>query len=213
VANIKLYAQLLRSGRRPEKTDRYLEVMAEQVERLEHLVRDILELTDLDSGRATMAMHPVRLSAMIEDSLAAHQRQATAAEVTLESEPVPVGLQAVMGDQARLSQALRELINNAITFTPHGGEVTVAAGTAEREGERWVAIAVRDSGVGIPSSEQERVFDRFYRGSAADSGHVPGSGLGLSIVREIMRTHGGRVTVESREGEGSTFTLWLRVAA
>ena len=72
-----------------------------------------------------------------------------------------------------------------------------------------MTIAVRDTGPGISPEEQERVFDYFYRGSLAESGHVPGTGLGLSIVKAIMDAHGGRVMVESKEGEGSTFTLWI----
>jgi two-component system OmpR family sensor kinase len=72
-----------------------------------------------------------------------------------------------------------------------------------------VTVAVRDTGPGISPEEQRQVFDRFYRGSLAESGHIPGTGLGLSIVEEIMRAHGGRATVESTLDQGSTFTLWL----
>ena len=84
--------------------------------------------------------------------------------------------------------------------------------TVEEDGQIWVTIAVRDTGPGIPLEEQERIFDRFFRGSLAEAGHVLGTGLGLSIAQEIIRAHGGRVTVESQLGHGSTFTLWLRSA-
>jgi len=139
----------------------------------------------------------------------------------------------VRGDQARLTQALSELVENAILFTPAGGEVAIEAGVAEAEGERWVTIAVHDTGPGVLPEEQDSIFDRFYRGSVAEAGHIPGTGLGLSIVKEIVQAHGGRVTVESPAarragpspspdnpaqhapaadgpGPGSTFTLWLR---
>jgi len=112
-----------------------------------------------------------------------------------------------------LVQALSEGVENAVTFTGAGGRVTIEARALEEEGEQWVTIVVRDTGPGISLEEQERVFDRFFRGKLAESGHVPGTGLGLSIAQEILRAHGGRVTVESKEGEGSTFTLWLRGVA
>jgi signal transduction histidine kinase len=115
----------------------------------------------------------------------------------------------VKGDQARLAQALSELVENALIFTPAGGQVTVEAETTKEEGQHWVTIAVRDTGPGISPEEQERLFERFFRGTLAESGHIPGTGLGLSMAQEIMRAHGGRVTVKSQVGEGSTFTLWL----
>ena len=91
--------------------------------------------------------------------------------------------------------------------------MTVETGTTEAQGRRWVTVTVHDTGPGISPEEQERVFDRFFRGSLAESGHVPGTGMGLSIAQKIVRAHGGRVTVESKIGEGSTFTLWLPTIA
>ena len=210
VANMKLYVHLLRKGMSAEKTERYIEVVSEQVERLEHLIQDILEMTELDSGQAMKAWEPVSLPTVISDTVIRYQSQAEAAGLALIAMPVPPDLPAVKGDQSRLAQALGELVENAVIFTPTGGRVIIEAGAVEEEGQRWVTVAVRDTGPGISPEEQERVFDRFYRGSLAESGHVPGTGLGLSFVEEIMRAHGGRVTVDSEEGQGSTFTLWLR---
>ena len=129
----------------------------------------------------------------------------------LEARPAPLDLPAINGDRDRLVQALGELVENAVIFTPAGGQVTVEAGTVEEKGQRWVTVAVRDTGPGISHEEQERVFDRFYRGSLAESGHLPGTGLGLSIAQEIVRAHGGRVTVASQVGVGSTFTVTLPI--
>jgi len=210
VANMQLYAQLLRKGLWPEKTEHYLQVLEEQAVRLSHLIQDILEITALDSGQAATTWEPVRLASLIGDTVTRYQARAEASGLTLVAKPVPPDLPVVKGDQVRLTQALAELVENAIQFTPAGGEVTIEAETAEEEGQRWVTIAVRDTGPGISAEEQERIFDRFYRGRLAESGHIPGTGLGLSIVQEIVRAHGGRVTVESEVGQGSTFTLWLR---
>jgi PAS domain S-box-containing protein len=210
VANMKLYVHLLRKGMSAEKTERYMEVVSEQVERLEHLIQDILEMTGLDSGQAINAWEPVSLPTVISDAVTRYQSQAEAADLALIAMPVPPDLPAVKGDQSRLAQSLGELVENAVIFTPTGGRVIIEAEAVEEGGQRWVTVAVRDTGPGISPQEQERVFVRFYRGSLAESGHVPGTGLGLSFVEEIMRAHGGRVTVDSEEGQGSTFTLWLR---
>ena len=208
-ANIKLYANLLRMAGRPERTGHYARVLEEQADRLTELIQDILEMTALDSGQGATVWKPVSLPTIITDAVTRYQSQAQASGLTLVAEPVPPDLPTVKGDQARLSQALGELVENAVIFTPAGGQVTVEARAVE---EDWVTVAVRDTGPGISPEEQEQVFDRFYRGSLAESGHVPGTGLGLSIAQEIMRAHGGRVTVESKLGEGSTFTLRLRGA-
>jgi len=217
VANMKLYAHLLRMGRKPEKIQRYTQVIEEQADRLAELIQDILEMTGLDSGQAVMAWKPVSLPTVIGDTVTRYQSRAEETGLTLVAKPVPPDLPVVKGDQSRLNQSLGELVENAVIFTPSGGQVTVETGTAEAcpgqsrraEEQLWVMIAVHDTGPGISPEEQERVFDRFFRGSLAESGHVPGTGLGLSIAQEIVRAHGGWVTVESEIGEGSTFTLWL----
>jgi signal transduction histidine kinase len=102
-------------------------------------------------------------------------------------------------------------VQNAIVFTPRGGRVALSIAVVEDADRRWVTVAVQDTGPGIPPEEQERVFDRFFRGSLAEPGHIRGTGLGLSIAQTIARAHGGRITLESGEG-GSKFTLWLPVA-
>ncbi len=215
VTNIKLYASLLKKGISPEKTDRYLGVLDEQADRLSHLVQDILEMTALDGGRAGAAWEAVDPADLIRAVVARYSSRAQAAGLSLVARPVPAGLPAVKGDQSRLFQALEEIVENAIRFAPADGQVELEAGSildqAPGDQQHWVTISVHDTGPGISPEEQERVFDRFFRGSLAESGHIPGTGLGLSIAQEIMQAHGGRVTVESRcvPGQGCTFTLWL----
>jgi PAS domain S-box-containing protein len=210
LTNLQLYAQLLREGRRPEKAERYHQVLQEQAKRLGDLIQDMLEMATLDGGKAMEAWKPVSLPTLVGDAVNRYQDQATAAGLTLLARPVPAGLRAVQGDPARLGQALAEVVENAVTFTPAGGQVTVEVSAAEDEGQDWAIVSVRDTGPGISAEEQERVFDRFFRGTLAESGHVPGTGLGLSMAQEILRAHGGRITVESELGEGAAFKLWLR---
>jgi PAS domain S-box-containing protein len=211
VTNIKLYASLLQKRVSAEKTDRYLRVLDEQADRLSHLVQDILEMTALDGGRAPAAWETVDPADLIRTMVTRYASRAQAAGLSLVARPVPAGLPAAKGDPSRLFQALEEIVENAIRFTPADGQVTLDAGSILHDAQHWVTVSVHDTGPGISPEEQERVFDRFFRGSLAESGHIPGTGLGLSIAQEIMQAHGGRVTVESRgvPGQGCTFILWL----
>jgi PAS domain S-box-containing protein len=213
VANIKLYTELLQRGTAGDKTERYLSVLGEQADRLSQLVQGILEMITLDSGQAARSWTTVALSTLVQDTATRFQDRAQAAGLSLVLKPLPPDLPAVSGDQVRLGQALGELVKNAVTFTPLGGQVTIRAGRVEQDGRTWVTISVQDTGPGIPAEEQPRVFDRFFRGLLTESGHIPGTGLGLSMAQEILRAHGGRVTVDSVPGQGSTFTLWLPAAA
>jgi signal transduction histidine kinase len=125
---------------------------------------------------------------------------------------LPTDLPVVQGDRTLLGRALEEIVENAIVFTLPGGCVSVETKVIEDERRAWVAISVQDTGIGISPEEQERIFDRFFRGSMAKSRRVHGAGLGLSIAQEIVRAHGGRITVQSQQGNGSTFTIQLPLA-
>ena len=211
VTNIKLYAQMLQHQEPEGKTDRYLRVLCEQADQLGQLVESVLEMTALDSSQTMSSWRPVILSSLIRDAVTRFQELSKAAGLSLMANPLPPELPVVNGDQARLSQALDELMRNAVQFTPAGGQVTISVGVTAGEPRPWVTITVKDSGLGVPSDELDMVFDRFFRGRVAESGHIPGTGLGLSMAQEILRIHGGRVTGDSSgvSGEGSTFTLWL----
>jgi two-component system, OmpR family, sensor histidine kinase BaeS len=112
---------------------------------------------------------------------------------------------AVEGDSGRIDRALGNLIGNAVKFTPAGGRVLI---DGHVENDRAV-ITVRDTGIGIPTEEHQKIFDRYYRASATDGRTINGSGLGLAIVREIVSQHDGTVDVASEPGKGSTFTVTL----
>jgi signal transduction histidine kinase len=211
VTNMKLYAHLLRAGHRTDKTEQYLQVLDEQADRLSHLIQDILEMTNLD-GQTIASWSPVNIPTLIEHVLNRFRSAADQANVQLEAELLPAALPLVNGDHIRLNHALAEVVENAVSFTPPGGRVTLAVAAADSEGGRSVTITVRDTGPGISPDEQARIFDRFYRGKVVESGQLPGTGLGLSMVQRIMEAHGGRVTVDSQLGQGSTFTLWLKAA-
>jgi PAS domain S-box-containing protein len=209
VTVLNLAVNLLQQVELTERGQQYLRMVEDQVTRLINLIEDTLEMTALDSGDAVTTWEPVSLFGIVKDITVRHQMEAEESGVALVVVPFPSDLPVVNGDQFRLAQALGEIVENAIAFTPSGGQVTVETKAVEAEDRHWATISVRDTGPGISPEEQEKVFDRFFRGRLAESGHVPGTGLGLSIAREIVRAHGGRVTVEAEEGVGSTFTISL----
>lgn len=211
VTGISLYTQLLSKGQgAPEKTDRYLQELEAQVARLQALVQDIIEMTALDSGGAVERWELIQWGSLIRDLVERFEDRASEAGLALVGHGPSPGLPAVRGDPKRLSQALGELVENAVNFSAAGGEVAVWVEAAEVEGAQWVRAAVQDQGVGVAPEEQALIFDRLYRGRPAESGKIPGTGLGLSMAQLIAEAHGGRITVESALGRGSLFSLWLR---
>jgi len=211
VTSIKLSAYLLQAEKSTEKAAAYLHALERQAARLEHLIEDILEIASLDSGQGVTAWEPISLSAIIDETATCYQRQAEARNLMLVVEPLPDDLPPVKGDQFRIVQALKELVENALIFTLPGGEVHISTAPVEAHGRPWVTLAIQDTGPGILPDEKPKLFNRFFRGALAESGHVPGTGLGLSIADEIVRAHGGYISAESTPGQGSTFAIWLPV--
>ncbi|MBN1285472.1 MAG: GAF domain-containing protein [Anaerolineae bacterium] len=208
VTTLQLYTQLLL--KQPSKAGQYLQVLNDQANRLVSLVQDILEITALTS--AAIAGRPVALADVIESVALEYGDRARAAGLTL-STTTPGASLTVQGDFDRLAQALGELTENAITFTPAGGQVTLSLDTQTEDGKPWAVLVVRDTGPGIPPGERERVFERFYRGGIAGSGHIPGTGLGLAIAQAIVERHRGHLDLVSPgEAGGATFRIWLPAA-
>jgi signal transduction histidine kinase len=212
VTTIQLYVHLLQEQELSEKALGFFENIKQELYRLTGLVEDIMTMATLESGKVVDTWRPVPISAIVGSIVDLYQEQALVSELTLEIAPRLPDHLVVNGDQARLAQALGELLENAITFTPPGGQVTLEAEDINENGRTWITLTVRDTGPGIPDEEQDKVFDRFFRGSIAAAGSIPGTGLGLSIAQEIVRAHGGRVAMESEEGKGSTFVIWLPLA-
>jgi len=215
VATIKMYAYLMR--RQPEKWRDYLDPLAQEADHQAQLVLDILQIARVDAGRLMVKPAPTSLDELIEAAIASYYVLAESRELTLEHHPAAGGrLDAppvvALVDPQRMVQVLNNLVENAICYTPEGGRVVVSASRQEAGGRVWATVAVADTGMGIPEEELAHVFDRFFRGVEPRLMQISGTGLGLSIVREIVELHGGHVTVESRVGEGSTFTVWLPLA-
>ncbi len=188
----------------PATRRRFLEKTQSQTSRLTSLVKDLLALSRVESQATTLERARVNLAEPAQASVQSLQDSAIAGGLELETEWATPPL-FVKGDAEALQQAADNLISNAIRYTPSGGRVSVRV---YRWGEEAL-LEVQDTGIGFAADHAERVFERFYRVDKARSRAVGGTGLGLSIVKHIALAHGGRVSVQSRPGEGSTFTLCL----
>jgi PAS domain S-box-containing protein len=206
LTNVKLYLGLFQKGK-PEKREQYLSTLQNEVSRLERLITDLLDLSRLERSRHSVAHVPIDLAEVLRHVLATLEPQAEAKRQTLRLELVEPVL-TLPADRNQMIQVFVNLAANAINYTPPGGVVTLRASIVERDGRAWVVVETRDTGVGIPAEERDRIFDRFFRGRA-EQFEVRGTGLGLSIVKEIIDQHSGHIIVESQVGEGSTFTVWL----
>jgi two-component system sensor histidine kinase SenX3 len=187
-----------------------LQQLAERVvresDRLARIVDDLLDLSQIEAQEAPIR-EPLPVSLLVAEAVDHVQAAADTAGVPLRVSPVPPEIE-VSCDHRQLRSALVNLIDNAIKYSGRGDAVEAGASL---DGDR-VALVVRDHGIGIPSRDLERIFERFYRVDRARSRDTGGTGLGLAIVRHVAQVHGGEITVQSREGEGSTFTLTLPVA-
>ena len=207
VTVIKGYAETLLSGalaQDPERGERFLQIILNHAERLSSLVRDLLALSELESGEVALNPQRVPVKEAVERALLLVAQRGEEKGITLaclEGTASPV----VLADRARLEQVLINLLDNAIKYSERGGTVSVDAAV---EG-KLVRILVRDSGIGIPEQDLPRIFERFYRVDAARSRDNGGTGLGLSIVKHIVQAHGGTVSVESGQGRGAVFGFTL----
>jgi two-component system, OmpR family, phosphate regulon sensor histidine kinase PhoR len=205
LTSIRLFLESLRDGRlAAEEQQKVLDLLGGEVVRLDQLVLRVLELSRMESGRHPFQKEPVEIADVVRDAIAAFDA-GTLSEPTRVTVDIEPGL-AVVGDRATLSRAIANLLINAWKYTGEHKQITVEA----RGVGRHLEITVRDNGMGIARGEQLDIFDEFSRGQGAIDRGSAGVGLGLAFVRAIARAHGGKVTVVSRPGEGSSFRLRIR---
>ena len=174
----------------------------EELQRMAQIVDDLLALSQFDYGERTLQRKPLDFSDLVVEVCEQQRNQAKAKGVELEiGATVPVMIQ---GDSSRLRQMVRNLLDNAIKYTPVGGRVTVGL---ERLGNDQFSLRLSDTGIGIPETSLPHIFDRFYRVDKARTREEGGTGLGLSIVKQIVEAHGGQIEVQSKPGAGTVMTV------
>ncbi|HOT79559.1 MAG TPA: ATP-binding protein [Microthrixaceae bacterium] len=202
VGAVGLLAETLRDETDLATIRRFSERMSLEVARLSRTIDDLLELSRIEFAD-DLFIDETRVGDIVEDALGRFRAAADARGITLKS----VGESGIVvaGDRRQITSALGNLIDNAVKYSPDGATVTVSA----RVNPSGLALSVADTGDGIPSRDLDRVFERFYRVDRARSRETGGTGLGLAIVRHVAHNHGGEVSVRSKEGQGSEFTLVL----
>lgn len=206
LTNVRLYLDLLQATDDQSKSDRYLQTLIRESERLANLIEDLLSLSRLESGATPFHPEPVDITELLEALV--NDRSSLAASLGLKmaiqgSKQLP----AARGDRKLLGQVFTNLLTNAMSYTPNGGKISVRTDT---DNGQFVRAIVEDTGLGIRPEEKPLIFGRFYRGTASEKSGVAGTGLGLAICKEITELHGGRISVES-DGNGSRFSVLLPV--
>jgi len=204
LAIIMGYTDLLLSGRIKEPPDRFLHVIDDNAKRMNAIITDLLNIERLRAGRLDLA--PVDIGDLLRETFREYEPQAAEKQqtYTLERPHEPTISQS---DHRQLKEALANLIGNAIKYTPISGTVSVCM----EANARHVHIQIRDNGYGISKEAQAGLFRPFYRVKTRQTANIPGTGLGLSLVKAVIEAHGGTVSVESEEGKGSTFKVELPI--
>jgi signal transduction histidine kinase len=206
LALIRVFGETLEMGRVSDEATRqeYYRVITHESERLSRLIENVLDFSRIEGGRRTYDLVPVSVEPLVRDTVEsfAYVLAQRGFKVDVAVQP---DLPEVPMDVDAVSQALANLIDNAIKYYETRKVLNVEA--ARRDG--GLALTVGDEGIGIPREEQGRIFDKFYRVGRSETQGRRGSGVGLALVRHVAEAHGGRVSVDSRPGEGSRFTLWL----
>jgi two-component system phosphate regulon sensor histidine kinase PhoR len=208
ITTIKLCAHLIEQH--PDQLDKYLPLLVIAAEQQAQLAQDIVILSRLDAGRIDLQRRPAFLNELLESGFGYYRSRARQQDISLRFEPLESDV-LLNVDPNHVEQLFSRLLENALAYTPKGGAITVKArrqAIAQRTG---VEVTVTDTGIGIPEAEKPLIFERFFRGEKSSTYQASGTGLGLAIVKAVAELHGGQVSVESVEGVGSTFTVWLPV--
>jgi signal transduction histidine kinase len=206
---IRMFGETLELGRVRDEAQRqeYYRVITRESERLSRLIDNVLDFSRIEGGRRRYDLAPTAVEPLVRDALEAFEYPLSQGGFRVEARVAP-DLPEVVMDADAVGQALANLIDNAVKYS--GDRKTLRVDAVVQDGR--LALSVEDEGIGIPREEQGRIFEKFYRAGRSETQGRRGSGVGLALVRHVGEAHGGRVTVESRPGAGSRFTLWLPVA-
>jgi len=206
ITSIKSYTETLLDGAAedPETTDRFLNVINSEADRMTRLVKDLLQLSRLDNEQMSWKIEKVSLKDIVKSIVNRMQLEAGRKNQKLESFVIGE-IPDISADKDRIEQVMVNIINNALKYTPDNGQITVYVGKLIND----VYVKVTDTGIGIPNESLDRVFERFYRVDKARSRDLGGTGLGLAIAKEIIEAHGGTINITSEAAKGTEVTVRL----
>ncbi len=209
LASIKGYSEtLLDGGLDDRKTlKEFLRVIDRHATRMSRLIDDLLTLSTIESEQISVVKESLDIKELVSSTVSGLEKEAKDKGIRLGAS-FKKGLPPVLGDRDRLEQVMVNLLDNAIKYTPSGGQISVAVSNSDGE----VRVDVKDTGIGIPEKDMPRIFERFYRIDKARSRELGGTGLGLAIVKHIIQGHNGKVWVESTPERGSKFSFTLKAA-
>jgi two-component system phosphate regulon sensor histidine kinase PhoR len=209
ISSIKGYAETLLEGALDDKDNakEFISIIYQDSNRLANLINDLLDLSKIESGKMKMNFVSLDPISVIKRTVTVIENQAKAKSIPLKLN-LPPSLPKIKADEARISQVMINLLDNAIKYSSENGSVSIAANVANNA----LQIDVIDTGIGISEKDLPRIFERFYRVDKARSRELGGTGLGLSIVKHIVQAHGGQVWVKSELGQGSTFSFTIPLA-
>ncbi|MCK4431824.1 MAG: hypothetical protein KAW19_11060 [Candidatus Aminicenantes bacterium] len=206
LTSIRQLAEMLQTGRVPseERRQKYYDTLLEQSERLSLLTDNVLNFAKMEEGRKEFEFEKADIGALLKEVVSAVQDRVSHEDFEIKLK-IENSLPSIMADSAAISQSITNLIDNAIKFSGKAKKIVVKSFTEDL----YLVISVQDFGIGIKKEELGKVFDRFYRGGDELTRTVKGSGLGLTLVKQIVEAHHGKVHVESEPGQGSTFSMKL----
>jgi two-component system, OmpR family, phosphate regulon sensor histidine kinase PhoR len=209
ISSIKGYAETLLEGALEDKDNakEFVSIIYQDSNRLASLINDLLDLSKIESGKLKMSFAALDPAVLIKKAVTVIDNQAKAKSIALKID-IPQSVPKIKADEARFSQVMINLLDNAIKYSSEGGAATISAKVADNA----LQIDISDTGIGISESDLPRIFERFYRVDKARSRELGGTGLGLSIVKHIVSAHGGQVWVKSELGRGSTFSFTIPLA-
>ncbi len=210
LTNIRLYVEtaIEEGENNPAIRAKALNVINQEARRLEHIVGEMLSVSEIEAGSFKLNRADVRLDTLFSDLFIDYDAQANEKQIRLRMN-LPPKLPAVKGDREKISVALQNLVGNALKYTPEGGQVTINVNVEQS----LLTVEVNDTGIGISEDDLKHVFDKFYRAKDPRVVKITGTGLGLTLAREVVRLHGGDITVDSKLDKGSTFVLTLPISA
>lgn len=209
LASIRVFGEFFKLGRvkEPEKMREYGEYIETESRRLTQLINNILDFSRIESGQKSYNFHPTDVGEVVADTLKMFEVRMKQSDFVINFKASPARLPQVLVDADAMTQAMVNLLDNAVKYSGAAREIEVRLA----QKNNWVTVSVTDGGIGIPDEDHDRIFERFHRVSTGLVHNVRGSGLGLSIVKHIVEAHRGKVTVESAPSRGSTFTIHLPV--